>query len=247
MYYCIVTCNKPLRSPRQASGKAPLWTSFFGSYREILSQPITFLRQPAFRYLAALFGGTYLAANTMATLAEAEPKTFGYPLVQSFGVFACNSSLSLWKDSAFARLFSTSAPKPVPWSALCSWWVRDFIGMSTIFVLPPLVAAYLHESQIVDSQKRAQTTAQVLLPLAIQPIVGPFHLLGYVLYNQSDAPWAARLATMRKELFGTIVMRWIRVFPPFSIGTVVNSKLRTALKPAKRETHMRKRELTHNL
>ena len=28
-------------------------------------------------------------------------------------------------------------------------------------------------------------------------------------------------------------MRLIRVFPPFSIGTVINQKLRTAMKPMK--------------
>ena len=46
---------------------------------------------------------------------------------------------------------------------------------------------------------------------------------------------------MRKELFGTIVMRWIRVFPPFSIGTVINRKLRGALKPVPKSETVQRR------
>ena len=68
------------------------------------------------------------------------------------------------------------------------------------------------------------------LPMLIQPVVVPVHLLGYVLYNQPNGSWSSHLAVIRKELWGTLIMRWLRVFPPFSIGTVVNTSLRRAVR-----------------
>lgn len=198
----VVAVDKAIAE--NASGKAKLWTSFFGSVREAISTPVHFLRQPPFRYLTALFGGTYLAANLFASMNEVRPK-LSHPLLTATGVFATNSMLSLWKDSAFARMFSTIAPKPVPWSSLCSWWARDFIGMTTIFVLPPLLAKELNEKQLVHSRERASLISQIALPLAIQPVVSPFHLLGYVLYNQdAGASTTTLLAAMRKGTSGDL-------------------------------------------
>merc|ERR1712217_551208 len=92
-----------------------------------------------------------------------------------------------------------------------------------------IAAKYMHEQHDVPL-KKAEVAAQVALPLMIQPIVGPFHLLGYVFYNQPNATYAQRMEIMRKEVLSTICMRWMRVFPPFSIGTVVNKNLRQSLK-----------------
>lgn len=79
------------------------------------------------------------------------------------------------------------------------------------------------------SRLRRSTPAQVVLPVLIQPLVAPIHLLGYVLYNQPNASWAAHVAVIRRELWGTLIMRWLRIFPPFSIGTVLNTALRRAI------------------
>ena len=141
----------------------------------MIGSPATYLRQPAFRYLACLYSGTYLAANTFSSYEEHNQTH--QPLGKAASIFCANTSLSLWKDSAFAKLFGTKAPVPVPYPALALWWVRDFIGMSVIFVAPPTVAKWLHEEHGVD-QRRAGVMTQVLLPMAIQPVVAPFHLLG---------------------------------------------------------------------
>ena len=38
------------------------------------------------------------------------------------------------------------------------------------------------------------------------------------------------LGGSRKELWGTLIMRWMRIFPPFSIGTVLNTELRRSIR-----------------
>jgi len=153
------------------------------------------------------------------------------PVGKAGTIFAANSSLALWKDSALAKLFGNKAPAPIPWPALCTWWARDALGMSVIFVAPPIAAKYVHENHDIPLA-RAQVYTQIALPLMIQPIVGPLHLMGYVLYNQADAGFAKQMEIMRKEVLSTICMRWMRVFPPFSIGTVVNKSLRGQCKEA---------------
>jgi len=210
-----------------AAGKQSVWSSFFANCRQLGKSPHTYVRQPAFRYLACLFGGTYLAANFFTTYEE--KKKASMPVAKAGAIFATNSSLALWKDSALAKLFGNKAPAPVPWSALCTWWARDAIGMTVIFIGPPIAAKYMHEEYDMPL-KKAEVAAQVALPLMIQPIVGPFHLLGYVLYNQPNAGWTAHMDIMRKEVFSTICMRWVRVFPPFCIGTVLNKSLRQWVK-----------------
>ena len=217
----VVTVDKAIAE--NASGKRPLWSSFFSSCREMGTSPVTFLRQPAYRYLAVLYGATYVTANFCNTYESTKHQK--QPLVKSGAIFAVNTSVSLWKDSAFAKMFGNKTPAPVPYSALSAWWMRDFIGMAVIFVAPPIVAKKLHEDYAVDEWKAEQVT-QIVLPMAVQPIVAPFHLLGYVLYNQPTGSWQSHMKVMQRELWGTIVMRWIRVFPPFSIGTVLNSNLR---------------------
>jgi len=209
-----------------AAGKESVWSSFSGNCRQLVTSPHTYVRQPAFRYLACLFGGTYLAANFFTTYEE--KKKASMPYGKAGTIFAANSSLALWKDSALAKLFGKEVAR-IPWSALCTWWARDAIGMSVIFVAPPIVAKYVHDNYDVPL-KKAELASQVALPLMIQPIVGPFHLGGYILVNQPTASMSARMDIFRKEVLSTICMRWLRVFPPFSIGTVVNKSLRQTVK-----------------
>merc|ERR1712166_487086 len=114
------------------------------SMKELASNPVSYLRQPAFRFIWALYGGTYAAANLFTTFEESRGKTNA--LGKTASIFLANSSLSLWKDSNFAKLFSDKPPAPVPKPALASWWIRDFISMGVIFIGPPVVAQMMQES-----------------------------------------------------------------------------------------------------
>ena len=60
----------------------------------------------------------------------------------------------------------------------------------------------------------------------LQPFVAPLHLYGYVAYNFPDASRQQQMERMRKEIWGAVQMRWMRIVPPFCIGTVLNKNLR---------------------
>jgi len=212
-----------------ASGQATAWESVGTSMRELVSNPINYLRQPSFRFIWALFAGTYSAANLFSTFEEVRGKSM--PLGKTASIFAANCSLSLWKDTNFAKLFSDKVPAPVPKQALASWYVRDFFSMGVIFTAPPLVAAQLQESFGIE-KRVAEPVAQFALPLMLQPFVAPFHLYGYVLYNNPGSSVAEQKAIMRKEIWATIQMRWMRIIPPFSIGATLNREVRKKINAA---------------
>merc|ERR1719408_314446 len=199
------------------------------SLKELATRPIHFLKQPAFRYLWVMYGGTYSAANLFATFDEWRLESSGtksHPLLKTGSIFAVNATLSLWKDTAFAKLFSGKPPAPVPKPALGVWYLRDFISMAVIFTAPPVVARQMEESTGMDKQLCA-TVTQFSLPLMVQPFVAPLHLYGYVLYNEPNSSWAAKQAVMRREMTGAIQMRLARCIAPYSVGTNINRELRS--------------------
>lgn len=212
-----------------ASGATKVWTSVGLSVRAMMSSPLTYLKQPAFRYLWVMYGGTYCAANAFTSYEDITKSS--QPLTKTSSIFCVNASLSLWKDSNFAKLFGEGPPKSIPPPAYVSWWARDFISMAVIFTLPPIAAKQLHERTGMDQQKAA-TICQLGLPLMLQPFVAPLHLFGYVAYNDPSATVAQQKVVMRREIWGAIQMRLVRCVPPYCAGTVVNSAIRRALKPS---------------
>jgi len=223
----VAACDKAIAEA--ASGQTTVWTSTFKSLRELASSPLTFLRQPAFRILWVMYGGTYAAANLFTSYEEIAQTSS--PLAKTTSIFCVNASLSLWKDSQFAKLFSGKPPAPVPKPALVTWYARDFVSMGVIFAAPPIVARHLHESMGVE-KRTADVATQFCLPLALQPFVAPLHLYGYVLYNDPTASMSNQMAVMRREIFGAIQMRLARCVAPYSVGTNVNKAIRKALKPS---------------
>eukprot|EP00662_Eupelagonemidae_sp_cell21_P041490 gene41490-6620_t len=209
------TCNRAIAE--SAGGRAPLWGVLAAS-------PVAFVRQPAFAYLWALFGCTYAAANLFTTWEGRRGEEL--PVAKSASIFVVNTTCSLWKDAAFARLFGKGPPAAVPRMSLLSWWVRDSVSMAVIFVGPPRAATRIEAATGVGG-RTAEVAAQIALPMLLQPFVAPFHLLGYLLYNDPTSPWRAHMSALRRGLWGATVMRWIRIFPPFSAGARDGDELRT--------------------
>lgn len=208
-----------------SSGRAKLWPSFFSSVWSMARNPLSVVTRPEFRIIWALYAGTYTANNVCCTV-ESRTETSS-PQTKTAVIFACNTTLSLWKDSSFARLFGVRSAS-VPAAAYASWGVRDVTGMAVIFTAPPLVAPYL--SQLSNSSSRtAEIAAQLCLPMAIQPIIAPFHLVGYDIFNRPTSSFAHRIEAIRQQYAGVVLMRWIRGFPPYCLGAVANKSIRASL------------------
>lgn len=213
-----------------AMGTSPLWSSFYATCGGLLRSPVAAVMSAEFRIVWALYAGTYAANNACCTL-ETATRTSA-PTSKTAAIFATNSCLSLWKDSCFAKLFGTRAAGTVPTLAYAAWGVRDVVGMGFVFTLPPLLATSIAASSSSLSPEYANYATQLLLPMAIQPVVAPFHLAGYLLCSQPTHTLKEYLGAIRQQLGSVVVMRWIRGFPPYCLGAVANKSLRTNLRGA---------------
>jgi hypothetical protein len=208
-----------------ASGKAKLWPSFFSALKEMASSPIKFLKSPACGFIWLVYGGTYVAANTTDTVCNAHGKDAAFPKWVATSV--TNTTTCIAKDRAFAKLFGTKVPSNVPMGSYAAWLSRDLISMGVIFTLPPIVGKKVAE--YTGSQDSGYYVAQFCLPLAMQFITTPMHLLGYDVYNNPTNNTSQRIQFLKKDYLQNVSIRMVRMCPPWSVGTIGNRELRKKL------------------
>ena len=211
-----------------AAGQSTLAASFLSTLRAVVREPGAALRRPEMRYVGAMYGGTYLVNNLVCSWEQATATS--RPTEKTAAVGAANTGLALWKDTNLARLFGGAA-QVVPPGALAAWAVRDVLGMAVIFTLPPLLAPRLAERTDL-SPRASETAAQLACPLAVQPLLAPFHVLGFLLVYAPGQAARARAADVAARVPGVTALRWIRGVPPYCVGAVANTNLRFELRRA---------------
>lgn len=210
-----------------ASGRAKLWPSFFGSLREYGSNPIQYLRGPQFAYIFLIYGGTYVVANVVETVCSVRKLDPALP--KWAATSATNTGTCIIKDRAFAQMFGTAVPTNVPAGAYAAWLSRDFLSMGVFFTLPPIVGAKL--SKHVGGEENGYRIAQITLPLVLQTITTPLHLLGYEIYNNPKpvGGLADRITFLKKDYWKNVSIRMLRMAPPWSFGTIGNREVRARI------------------
>ena len=113
-----------------ASGRASLRESFFGTMKSVFSRPATFFRSPAFAWIWLVYGSTYAAANLVESACAKKKVDATLPKwVATSGV---NTSTNICKDRAFAKMFGASVPVSVPVGSYASWLGRDVVTMGVV-------------------------------------------------------------------------------------------------------------------
>lgn len=206
-----------------ASGKAQLFPSFFGTLKESVKHPIKFIRSPQFFWVWLTYSGTYMAANLVETIAAKKKVDAAFPKWVSTS--ATNTVLCIQKDRAFAKLFGTKVAANVPLGSYAAWLGRDVISMGVFFTLPPIVGREV--AKYTGSERSGYYSAQIALPLLLQFVTTPMHLLGYDVYNNPNGTVADRMKFLQKDYFKNVGIRMIRMAPPWSFGTIGNKEMRT--------------------
>lgn len=208
-----------------ASGKERLVTSFFKSLGECIKHPIQYVKAPQFRWIWFVYGSTYAAANVVDTVCAANKKDSGFAKWISTSVI--NTYASILKDRAFARLFgASSAPKATPMGSYAAWVGRDLLSMAFFFTLPPIVGQKI--ADYTGDPKKGYYAAQFALPLMLQFVTTPVHLLGFDIYNNPTGRTVKdRVDFMKKDYFKNVGLRMVRMVAPWSVGTIGNRELRT--------------------
>jgi hypothetical protein len=159
------------------------------------------------------------------------------------GTTAVNTTASLLKDRAYAKLFGNPAQlkMSVPAASYALWMLRDFTTIGSSFILPTHVAGLLQQHSSLSAGD-AQQVAQLVTPVAAQLVAGPLHYVGLDCYNRplsaSDGfrTVASQLSERARFLYrgvGTVVgARMARILPGYGIGGVWNTKLRSQWREA---------------
>jgi hypothetical protein len=243
---------------QRSVGSHTIWSSGKESVKAMVRQPVTYFRSPTFLWMWATYALTYSAANSLRTWTEHQEykaasrqrKNVGVESTAStstggtqnkpststtaalfVGVTIVNTSASLVKDRAYARMFGNAAAASVPPISYALWITRDFTVIGSSFILPGTVAAMLQESTSLK-EKEALKIAQVATPMVAQLVAGPLHFVGLDCYNRNldHMPLKLQVTERMKFLAGSfrevVAARMVRILPGYGVAGVWNTSLR---------------------
>ncbi|KAK0744955.1 hypothetical protein B0T21DRAFT_408021 [Apiosordaria backusii] len=220
-----------------ASGRSPFLTSLRTSLTTFLTSPKTILFSKPFALIFAVYGGTYLTANTLdtylSTTQSLPPTHVSSGPGKFFAPSTANIALGIYKDQVFARLFGPPGiARPVTLPTYILFAVRDCMTIFASFNVPGLLGPKI-EQGLSESWKKSgpsgQTMAQFAAPAAVQVFSTPAHLWGLDIYNRPGVSRAERIKQVARNWGVSTAARICRIVPAFGVGGVVNVKVRRGL------------------
>lgn len=178
------------------------------------------------------YSGTYLTANLLDTFASSRTGTNIGTVTTGTQKFlatsVANTSLSVFKDRNFARLYGAGPPRPVPLPSLILFSARDAMTICFSFNVPPRLTPYMPQNFLM----KPESCAQFLAPAACQLLSTPLHLLGLDLYNRGGNArlgWNERFRVIKANYLQSSLARMCRIVPAFGFGGVTNAEVRRGL------------------
>ncbi len=203
------------------SGKEKLVPCIINSLKTFSRRPMYFLRQPAFLMIWGVYSGTYIAANSIELICEQLKRSAVIPTF--VGSSITNTTLSMLKDKAFAKMFGVGDPKSFPAISYACFATRDSLTILASFTWPKLIGKALHEQSTLGEQT-SNNIAQITAPCMVQFLSTPLHLYALDRYNRPES--SDRLLRIKQEYMKTTLARVARILPAFGIGGIVNRYLR---------------------
>ena len=210
-----------------AAGQDTLFRRIGFGCKEMILKPRTALMTRAYAMMTGVYAATYLAANTIDTVATRQrysQKT--HVAATLIGTTAVNASACIAKDVAFAKMYggSGAGKKAMPFASYGLFLSRDLITIFSSFTLPKMLAKGISSSGAMDPVS-AQACAQMVSPVAMQGVCAPVHLLALNMYNAPVASVAERIRDVWRVAPATVVAFGIRMAPAFGIGGIMNAAL----------------------
>ena len=259
---------------QSSAGTHSPWTSVQESVAALWHRPGRYFVSPTFGWMWLAYATTYSTANLLKTLTTEETTRSTRPTTTTtrpnespdqqsttattaktnttassaslvfVGTTLANSTLSMLKDRAYARMFAATStststtPMTIPRTAYGLWMARDLTVIGSSFVLPPLVAQQLQtyqENHVASSTSSSWylTLAQLVTPLAAQVVAGPLHYMGLDIvhhqHSQQQQSWRDRWMRLQPTLLRTVIpARMIRILPGYSLAGIWNQSGRQA-------------------
>jgi hypothetical protein len=215
-----------------ASGREHMLAGMKRLGREMVTHPFRFASTPTFRWVAAVFCCTYASANVAEEFClrrEELKEHTGH--IKFAASSSANIPISALKDRAFANTFTASAAqdavvRSVPKMSVALFALRDGMTVGSSFALPQVIAPYL-QTHFDISEYTATTAALFGAPLVAQIFNTPLFVLGLDLANHDSS--VGRIGRMARLYVPTLLARWARIVPAFSIGGCANRAIRDEL------------------
>lgn len=228
---------------RKVASGASISKSFLSAGKSALLRPHHFLLSRPFLLIFSLYYSTYFTANTVDTLTSTFENKSASNVTSGPTKFAAtsavNMSLSVYKDTQFAKIFgsSTGPAAQIPKVTYAIFACRDSLTIFASFNLPTMIAPRLAElppqvkskfSSILSTESGRTSTAQFIAPAVMQIFNTPLHLLGLDLYNrQGRVGFSERALQITRNWAVSSFARMGRVVPAFGVGGVVNLQMRS--------------------
>lgn len=228
---------------QEISGIKSLMVSMGGACKEMVLKPKTFFTGLSFRLTFGVYFGTYAVANLSEALldkyrVEGDDKRKAYKVSASS---VANVSLLAWRDSIFAKAFSSdagAAKKVTPYRTVGLFAFRDTVTMAATFYAAPKACDYLVKHQGWDKHK-AEITTSLTIPVVAQFMTAPIHIHALDYFNRPVATTGERIVRIQNELGKVSFARGLRILPAFGIGSYSNTKFREMFIKHEGETEMR--------
>lgn len=211
---------------KDVTGFAPMVRAMKEAVRRMVLQPRIFFISPPFVMTAIVYGGTYTAANLSEAALDsaAVEKSSTRKTVKVSIATATNVGLLAWRDSKFAKMYTTGAARAaVPWRTVTGFAVRDTATMAATFYGAPAVADHLQRMYGVN-RNAAELGCALAVPVAAQVVTAPLHIYSFDYYARPEG--ANRFEVIKREFSKVCFARCFRILPAFGFGSYTNTQLR---------------------
>ena len=206
-----------------AAGEMSLPQALLAGAVDAVTDPLTMVQSTVFQLCLFVYVCTYGAANL--TRAVCELYLYVNPVLPVLVAGTLGNMLScVYKDARLAELLGKGAAAPMPLAGYLLFVLRDILANTGGFTLPAFV-----EPLLAGKVKDAKTTAQLLVPAAINLVSSPVHLLGLSLYNNPGFGALEHVAGVAAVYVTVTGTRILKGFCAFGIGGVSNLYLRGKL------------------
>ena len=227
---------------QRAAGSHTVLRSAVETTSGIIRNPISFVKSPMFLMMWGVYAATYTTANSLKTITEhmsqnteEADKTGHSDKIGKSVIFAgttvVNSTTTLMKDQAYAKMFGTiGSASRVPLISYGLWASRDCMVIGSSFILPEIVSDSFVKQGMEKS--KALTISQMACPVLTQAIAGPVQLLGLDFYNRPllhlsyAQAFKERVQLLGEKFFSIFGARVARIAPAYGIGGVGNTYFR---------------------
>mmetsp|Transcript_24665 Transcript_24665/g.36776 ORF Transcript_24665/g.36776 Transcript_24665/m.36776 type:complete len:361 (-) Transcript_24665:37-1119(-) len=241
---------------QRAAGTHTIARSSIETISSMARNPIDFVKSPSFLMMWGVYAATYTTANCLKTIVEhndhleqrvredSSPKTQSNKdssentiskmgtTTTFLGTTIVNSTTSIMKDRAYARMFGTSGvASKVPAITIGLWASRDAMVMGSSFMLPEIVSEILMDRTSMTQQK-SLSLSQFLCPVLTQVFATPLQLAGLDFYNRPMRKMSYAEAILERSRFigqnfsNVMTARIVRMAPAYGIGGIGNTYFR---------------------